>query len=459
MFTMLSGIRLNQNARPHFGSISGNFSGNSSHLLQGHFRRPNNPNRTTEPGDSPGLRIPGIIGGLNGKIQALKIILDKEAKPVFQPGQEVTGHLMLEVIGTLRFKSLAVSMRGMARVHWTESRATGNRLGAYTEQYNAEIEYFNKKRYLIGANEQGERHVLSEGRHEFAFRFQLPSSDDIATSFEGKFGSIRYYIKADLDQSWAATHRTKKAFTVISPLDINTEEFARPVEDASEKTICCWTCSGGEVLMRATTDRKGYCPGESVAIDATFINQSTRRIVPEAVLCQTETFMAGGKIRTKKTKFTALSGQMILPGKEDTWDGQLLKIPIVSPTISNCGLMKVDYSVKVVLVITGSYNLMIQLPIVIGTVPQRRLLPPLPSILSQSLSLSGWDPSPPYPDPPPSYMECIQSATDLVDPNDLIETASLYGETRFVPMYCYVNDGPLASPPEYSENDPFPLET
>lgn len=102
---------------------------------------------------------------------------------------------------------------------------------------------------------------------------------------------------------------------------------------------------------------------------------------------------------------------------------------------------------------------MIQLPIVIGTVPQRRLLPPLPSILSQSLSLSGWDPSPPYPDPPPSYMECIQSATDLVDPNDLIETASLYGETRFVPMYCYVNDGPLASPPEYSENDPFPLET
>lgn len=57
--------------------------------------------------------------------------------------------------------------------------------------------------------------------------------------------------------------------------------------------------------------------------------------------------MAGGKIRTKKTKFTALSGQMILPGKEDTWDGQLLKIPIVSPTISNCGLMKVDYSVKV----------------------------------------------------------------------------------------------------------------
>jgi hypothetical protein len=67
-----------------------------------------------------------------------------------------------------------------------------------------------------------DRHSLTDGQHEFEFRFHLPASNDLATSFEGSFGSVRYLIKADLDQSWAFTHRTKKAFTVISPTDINT---------------------------------------------------------------------------------------------------------------------------------------------------------------------------------------------------------------------------------------------
>ena len=73
--------------------------------------------------------------------------------------------------------------------------------------------------------------------HEFEFRFHLPSSSSAAavssaastgelpTSFEGSFGSVRYFVKADLDQSWAFTHRTKRAFTVISPIDINTQEL------------------------------------------------------------------------------------------------------------------------------------------------------------------------------------------------------------------------------------------
>ena len=37
-------------------------------------------------------------------------------------------------------------MRGLAKVHWTEATTTGNRLGGYKHHYNAEIEYFNKKK-------------------------------------------------------------------------------------------------------------------------------------------------------------------------------------------------------------------------------------------------------------------------------------------------------------------------
>ena len=88
------------------------------------------------------------------------------------------------------------------------------------------------------ASSDGDRHNLADGLHEFEFRFHLPPSTgapsssavaagsaDLPTSFEGSFGSVRYFVKADLDQSWAFTHRTKRAFTVISPIDINTQDL------------------------------------------------------------------------------------------------------------------------------------------------------------------------------------------------------------------------------------------
>jgi len=47
----------------------------------------------------------------------------------------------------------------------------------------------------------------------------------IATSFEGKHGSIRYWLKAEMDKPWSFNTKTKKAFTVISPIDINKPEY------------------------------------------------------------------------------------------------------------------------------------------------------------------------------------------------------------------------------------------
>lgn len=51
------------------------------------------------------------------------------------------------------------------------------------------------------------------------------SFSGIVTSFEGKHGSIRYYLKAELDKPWTLNHKIKKLFTVITPIDINEREY------------------------------------------------------------------------------------------------------------------------------------------------------------------------------------------------------------------------------------------
>lgn len=44
----------------------------------------------------------------------------------------------------------------------------------------------------------------------------------LATSFEGKHGSVRYWVKAELHRPWLLPMKTKKEFTVFEHIDINT---------------------------------------------------------------------------------------------------------------------------------------------------------------------------------------------------------------------------------------------
>lgn len=84
-----------------------------------------------------------------GKLKCFEIVLS-ENKTVFHPGGKVVGQVIVELKGDMKMRSLRIFMRGVAKVHWTESRSTGSRLGSYTEHYNAEVEYFFKRQVLFG---------------------------------------------------------------------------------------------------------------------------------------------------------------------------------------------------------------------------------------------------------------------------------------------------------------------
>ena len=404
-----------------------------------------------------------------GKLKCFVIILTGN-KSVFHPGEKVCGKVVVDLKGDMKMRSLRIFMRGVAKVHWTESRSTGSRLGSYTEHYNAEVEYFFKRQVLFGGEVSEGRDTLTEGRHEFIFSFDLQMGG-IATSFEGKHGSIRYWLKAEMDKPWSFNHKTKKAFTVISPIDINKPEYQLCVESSIEKTLCCWMCTSGPISMTARSDRRGYCPGESIAISAEFENHSSRTVIPMATLYQTQAFFANGKSRVRRTKFTVLTGLPVVPRSHGSWDSQLLKIPAVSPSIINCCVMKVDYYIKVALHIPGAYNLTLHLPIVIGTVPfrhgptrytstrffnetftdyQNMVNLPVPPPYRETIT-----PPPPF-DDPPTYHESVGGSVRLDDEDDDDdENTCNMGDLTYTPMYNYVYN--YRPPPTYTEEDPHPI--
>ncbi|XP_017549256.1 arrestin domain-containing protein 3b isoform X1 [Pygocentrus nattereri] len=376
--------------------------------------------------------------------------------PVFASGDYVSGRVIIEVTGEIRVKSLNIHAKGLAKVRWTESRNAGSNT-AYTQNYTEEVEYLNHRDILIGHYRDDDNceegfTVLHSGRHEYPFSLELPQTP-LATSFEGKHGSVRYWVKAELHRPWLLPMKVKKEFTVFEHIDINTPLLLSPQAGTKEKTLCCWFCTSGPVSLSAKIERKGYTPGESIQIFAEIENCSSRVVVPKAAIYQTQTFYAKGKIKEIKQLIANLRGDPLPSGRTGTWDGKMLKIPPVSPSILDCGIIRVEYSLMVYVDIPRAVNLTLNLPLVIGTIPLHPFGSRTSSVSSQcSMAMSWLGMSlPERPEAPPNYSEVV---TDEQHQNNF-ELNAVRDELEGS-LFAYIQEFRFQPPPLYSEIDPNP---
>ncbi|KAJ8414919.1 hypothetical protein AAFF_G00024420 [Aldrovandia affinis] len=345
---------------------------------------------------------------------------------------------------------------GFAKVRWTESRNAGSNT-AYTQNYTEEVEYLNHCDILIGHerdedNSEESLTTLHSGRHEYAFSLELPQTP-LATSFEGKHGSVRYWVKAELHRPWLLPMKVKKEFTVFEHIDINTPLLLSPQAGTKDKTLCCWFCTSGPISLSAKIERKGYTPGESIQIFAEIENCSSRMVVPKAAIYQTQTFYAKGKMKEVKQLVANLRGESLSSGKTETWSGKMLKIPPVSPSILDCSIIRVEYSLMVYVDIPGAMNLSLNLPLVIGTIPLHPFGSRTSSVSSQCSMTMNWlgMALPERPEAPPSYAEIVtedhrRSGQELAATRDEFEG----------PLFAYIQEFRFQPPPLYSEIDPNP---
>ncbi|CAL8279720.1 unnamed protein product [Boreogadus saida] len=393
------------------------------------------------------------------KVKAFAIYFDnlnEHNLPVFSGGDQISGRVVVEVTEEVRVRSLNIHARGVAKVRWTESRNTGANT-AYTQNYTEEVEYLNHYDNLIGEERDDESPdegftVLCTGVHEFAFSLNLPQMP-LATSFEGKHGSVRYWVKAELQRPWLLPVKVKKEFIVFEHIDINTPLLLAPQAGTKEKTLCCWFCASGPISISAKIERKGYTPGESIQIFAEVENCSSRVVVPKAALYQTQTFYAKGKGKQIQQLVSNLRGDPLAQGKSQSWEGKSLKIPPVSPSIIDCPIIRVEYALVVYVDVPGGLNLNLSLPLVIGTIPLHACSSRTSSISSQTSNLR-WSLQE-RPEAPPDYSDlavseehrrdCLQGS-DWSPPPEEAEGS----------LQAYITEFRYLPPPLYSEVDPYP---
>ncbi|XP_055489328.1 arrestin domain-containing protein 3-like isoform X3 [Leucoraja erinacea] len=180
-------------------------------------------------------------------------------------------------------------------------------------------------------------------------------------------------------------------------------------------------------------------------------------VVPKAAIYQTQTFYAKGKMKEVKHLVANLRGESLSSGKSESWNGKLLKIPPVSPSIVDCTIIHVEYSLTVYVDIPGAMNLTLNLPLVIGTIPLHPFGSRTSSVSSQcSMNLNWLSLAlPEQPEAPPSYSEIV---SDQQRRNNLATTAVRDELERLFegPLFAYIQEFRYQPPPVYSEIDPNP---
>lgn len=308
-------------------------------------------------------------------IQEASITLDNPHNS-YVPGQVVNGRIQYVFDSPKKVRGIYVVFKGEANTFWTETEtehsSDGNSDRQVENPYTANEEYFNVNYYIIGSK-NGNEIELPAGTHGYDFTCSLPPS--LPSSFEGKYGYVRYTIKVTLDRPMKFDQDTKMAFTVVHPFDLNNDpECRKPITMQLEKTFGCCCCLSAPMSVDVQVPFSGFCAGQAIPIQVEIENKSNVQLqLLKVALRKVITYRATTpRALTKKEKDIVVQVQQgpVPTGQTRSWTLNL-EIPSIPPSnLVNCGIIDLDYDIKVECQVSGIHlNFSDRKYVKIGTVP------------------------------------------------------------------------------------------
>ncbi|KAJ8314490.1 hypothetical protein KUTeg_006640 [Tegillarca granosa] len=293
-------------------------------------------------------------------------------------GETVYGYGWVMLKEPIFVETVCMEAVGEAKVEWM----TSSDIQASDEEvfnYTTVLPIKGEKDFSDGA-------MLHPGSHYFPFEFTLPQK--LPSSFKGKHGRLRYFVKMTICSAGGPHPARTSKFAVIGSLDLNKEpDAALPVENDTFEAVGSWCCVAGTVTATIKLDRKGFVMKEAIPVYAEIKNLSTRRISSTQVsLIQNVTYYSYRGRFSESTILVTVHKGSIAPRGKQTWQRELLSIPTVPPShLRGCKI--IDLCIK-----PSGLARKVKLPvdIVIGTIPvqntdqQKVSYHPLPSIVNES---------------------------------------------------------------------------
>ncbi|KAM9306703.1 thioredoxin interacting protein a [Pholidichthys leucotaenia] len=295
------------------------------------------------------------------RVKTFHIVLSDPSKTFYCGGDTVSGCVEVEVNEVTRVSAVKVLALGCAKVGYAKG----------TQRCRQEAEYLRYEQVLRLPDQPTDSDgsvVLRPGnKYEFKFGFELPQQGQLVSSYKGKFGYVQYSIKGLMERPQQPTLQCKKRFEVEEPLDVNTPDLLTPTGGMKEEKVTCMFIPDGQVSLHAKIDRRGFCEGEDICINAKFENTCSRIVIPKAAIIAKHTYQANGNTKVCRQKLSSVRGNHIISGMCDAWQGKTIRVPKIKPSMLGCNIIRVEYALMIYIHIPGSPKVILELPLVIGS--------------------------------------------------------------------------------------------
>ncbi|XP_016922103.2 arrestin domain-containing protein 17 isoform X1 [Apis cerana] len=292
----------------------------------------------------------------------IDIVLDHPQK-VYYSGHQISGNVHLELDEPTNALGIRLKCKGEAQVYFTD-RSAGIR-----RKFSAFENYLHVETYVVGDGK--EKSVITGG----VYPFSLTLPEKLPCSFEGRYGRVRYSIRALLDVTTIYRFSTNIIpFTVAPILDLNRDPLAPLLINIKQSKMYIGQTEPLTVSMSLPV--RGYVPGQAIPITILMTNLSTVvvtkiRIVFKKVVSYHSTE------KSRKHKEIIVEVEQPVNKDSDTYD-VTFDVPAVPPTgMIHCNIIDVLYTLKVEACVDVSEwyyrmfqkNLKLRTNIVVGTVP------------------------------------------------------------------------------------------
>ncbi|XP_064616311.1 arrestin domain-containing protein 2-like [Liolophura sinensis] len=279
---------------------------------------------------------------------------------LIKAGEILKGRLIFSLTESITLKEVTVTIHGRSEVSF--------QAGKYT--YSKKEKYIKEVKTLFPLNGSQDSE-LGPGDHSLDFEQFIPPN--VPTSFEGKYGHVRYSIDAKLDRGiWKPAITKIRKFIVKNELDLNNVRGSQEpirLESSAVDGCCFWRRGDVEVFVRLA--RNAYVPGESVLLDVDVHNSTDGRGHVSVDLVQFTTFHTrSGSKRWRHTIYTR-PRTSFAPGETLELSQEPIPVPPLPPSgLPGCKLVDIIYTLRVKVKVKG-LECKIPINLTIGTIPLR----------------------------------------------------------------------------------------
>ncbi|XP_061905547.1 arrestin domain-containing protein 2-like [Entelurus aequoreus] len=192
------------------------------------------------------------------------------------------------------------------------------------------------------------------------------------SSFKSGTGRIVHKVKAELKQSMKLTKEAKVHFTFVSKADMDIHglmlrSLFRLIHEYNPHLIVLslrnLSMSALIKVSASLAPEMSQC--EDLRVKVVVHNQSSRAVKPKMVLYKKKSFFAQGERKHSTMDILEEKAESINAYSKETVN-MVITIPRELPSsILNCGIIKLEYRLKIILDIKYAINPKIKLPIVV----------------------------------------------------------------------------------------------